>query len=458
MKHKSLILAILAGSQFLVVLDATIVDVALPSIRDALHFVNMSQLQWVVTAYSIAFGGLLLLGGRLADIIGRRKVFLAGITVFTIASIFAGISQSSDQLIICRVIQGIGAALLSPAAFSLILSNFKEGQERNRALGIWGAIVSGGSAVGLLLGGVLTSYVNWRWIFLINIFVGIAIILLASKYIPKDGKQGNDVSHDVTGAVTITVGIMVLVYAFTVAGSDGWSNPSTIGLFLLSIASICAFIFNELRVKHPLVSLGIFKEKNISVGLTIQFIISVGIMSMFFYIMQYMQNILNYSPIRSGLLMLPMTIVIAVVSEVISRKMSLISSRIFLTTSSLLIVIGLLLFARLPLDGSFVTDLLPGMIISGIGMGIMFVVGPIAITNGIKKEDSGMVSGLLTTSQQIGGAIGLAVLTSLAASHTANISASADLLGSYHYIFIVAAGVSFLSVIVAMCLLPKQKS
>jgi EmrB/QacA subfamily drug resistance transporter len=423
-KHKGLALLVLAGAQFMVILDATIVNVALPSIQTALGFSGTAQLQWIVTAYTLVFGGFLLLGGRLADLIGRRRLFLAGIALFSVASLLAGIAQNPTQIIIFRSLQGLGAALLSPAALSLVLTIFSEGKERNRALGVWSGVAAGGGAVGLLLGGILTEYVDWRWIFFINVPVGIFLAIMALRNIPAILPDHRG-SVDVSGAVLVTSGLMALVYGLVHAGTTSWGNSTTILFLLLAVGLLLGFIENELTVKHPLMPLTIFRNRNVSAANLMQLPITAGMFSVFFYLTIYEQQILGWSPVQAGLANLPFTLFIGISAAIVSRAISKVSPKAILLAAPLISSMGLFYFSRLPVDGEFLTDILPGIALMATGMGATFVALTLAATGGVPAKDSGLVSGLLNTSQQIGGAIGLAVLTTVSTMVTKNALADA---------------------------------
>lgn len=418
-KHKGFALAVLAAAQFMVILDATIVNVALPAIQKALGFTTDSQLQWVVTAYALTFGGFLLLGGRLADLFGRRRIFLSGVALFAAASLAGGLSQNPTMLITFRMIQGLGGAMLAPAALSLVLNIFQEGQERNRALGIWSMISGAGGAVGLLLGGLLTQYVDWRWIFFINVPIAIIVLIIAERFVPEGASQKKQ-RIDFTGALSITASLVSLVYALANAPVVGWGNSHTIiGLGLFG-ALMVVFIVNELRIRHPLVTLGIFRRRNVSGGNLIQLFMPAALFGMFFYLSIYLQQILHYSPTKTGAADIPFTLVLIVVAGVLSRKIGKINPKPVLVIAPLVVGAGLLVFSRVPVHGNYLTDILPGILLMAAGMGAVFVTTTIVTTSGVSHEESGLISGLLNTAQQIGGAIGLAALSVISTSVTKN--------------------------------------
>jgi EmrB/QacA subfamily drug resistance transporter len=416
-KHKGIALFVLAAAQFMVVLDATITNVALPAIRDALGFASEADLQWVITAYALTFGGFLLLGGRLADLYGRRQLFLAGIALFAIASLLAGFAQDPTQMIVFRGLQGLGGALLSPAALSLVLTIFSETKERNRALGVWSMVAAGGGAVGLVLGGVLTQYVDWRWIFFINVPIAILVAVMTLRFVPG-GKPEKTESVDILGAATITGSLIAVVYALAKAAENGWSDSSTIISFVVSAALMTAFIINELRVKHPLINLATFRKRNVTGGSLVMLLMPAAMFGFFFYMSIYLQQILGYSPTQTGIANLPFTATIMVVAGVLSRYAAKVDPKAILVAGPLLAAAGLLYFARIPVEAQYFTDILPGILLMASGMAVVFVTATIAATNGISHKESGFVSGLLNTSQQIGGAIGLAVLTVISTAAT----------------------------------------
>lgn len=465
-KHKGLALLVLAGAQFMVVLDATIVNVALPSIQHALNFTSTAQLQWIVTAYTLLFGGFLLLGGRLADLFGRRKVFLAGMILFAVASLLAGIAQDPTQIIVFRGLQGLGGALLSPAALSLVLSIFKEGKERNRALGVWSGVAAGGGAVGMLLGGVLTEYVDWRWIFFINVPIAIVLCYMAFRYVPKSKLDDTRVKLDLTGAASVTAGLMVLVYGLVRAADNGWLSVETFGYLGVATALLIGFVINEMRVKQPLMPLRIFKNRSIAASNLMQLFVSAGMFGVFFYLSIYMQGILQYSPVMTGLLNLPFTIFIAITAGLTSKNIARISPKIILTIAPLVTAAGLFYLSRVPVDGSYLTDLLPAIFLIGSGMGATFVALTLAATSGVPQKESGLVSGLLNTTQQIGGAIGLAVLTTIStavtkdamvAAHGNPVAMPAALVDGFHSAFVIGAFLSVTAGVIAFVGLTNKK-
>jgi EmrB/QacA subfamily drug resistance transporter len=464
-KHKGWALGVLAAAQFMVILDATIVNVALPAIQKTLHITTDAQLQWVVTAYALFFGGFLLLGGRLADLFGRRKLFLAGVILFAAASLLGGLSQNLGQLIVFRSLQGLGGALLAPAALSLVLTIFKEGPERNKALGIWGMIAAGGGAVGLILGGILTQYIDWRWTFFINVPVAFIVLFLAMEWVPKS-LPGKKQRVDFTGAVTVTGGLVSLVYALAKAPSAGWGSQTVLGMLALSTILLGIFIFNELKVRVPLIRLGIFRRRNVAGGTLLQLLMPASMFGMFFYLSIYLQHIMGYSPTMAGVANLPFTIMVMIVAATLSRNMPKLNPKLILTIAPLVIAVGLLYMSRLPVHSNYWTDILPAIVLTAGGMAAVFVTTTMVTTAGVSHEESGLVSGLLNTGQQIGGAIGLAVLTVVSTTVTAHDLAAVQgmasaipgaLVHGFQRGFVVASLFAIAGSIVVMLVIEKRK-
>src|ERR671927_889629 len=406
-------LAVIVAAQFMVVLDVAIVNVALPSIRTDLHF-SQESLQWVVTAYSILFGGVLLLGGRMADLLGRRRLFMAGLALFTVSSLLDGLAWSEGSLIGFRALQGLGAALLSPAALSILTTTFAEGRERNLALGIWGAASGSGGAAGVLLGGALTSALRWSWIFFINIPVG-AIVLALSPWLLRESRA--DLRHrhfDFAGTASITAGLMLLVYGMTRATQHGWATAETIGLLAGAAALIAAFFGVELRSKAPLLPLRIFRLRTLTASNVSGLLMGGAIFSQFFLLTLYMQEVLHYSAIKTGVAYIGLTLSIIVFSAAAQALVTRIGVRRVLPVGLALSTVALVLFARLPVDGHYFSDLFPAFLISGVGLALAFVPLSIGGLTGVREADAGIASGLINTTQQIGGAIGVALATTIA--------------------------------------------
>jgi EmrB/QacA subfamily drug resistance transporter len=458
------LLTLLAVAQFMVVLDTSIVNVALPAIQKALNF-SVSNLQWIITAYTLAFGGFLLLGGRAADLYGRRRVFLLGISGFTLASLGVALSQTETMMIIFRGVQGLAAAFMSPAALSIVLITFEEGKDRNKALGVWSAVAAGGAAAGVLLGGILTQYLGWRWDFFVNVPVGILVVLGGLRFLPLHESEAEHNNLDLPGALLVTSGLMVLVYGLTKAPTWGWTNGHTLAFLEAAVALLAGFIWNESRAKHPLMPLSIFKIRNITGANLTQLPITASLFAMFFFLSLYIQQILGYSPVKSGLSFLPVTIIIGITAGISSNLVGKIGYKPFMVGAPLFMATGLYLLSRTPVAGSYLTDVLPGLAVMALGLGMSFVSITIAATTGVSKQLSGLASGLLNTAQQIGGAIGLAILAGVAsASTTSYISSHAAsktilptaLVHGYHSAFHVGMGFAITASLLAFILI-KQK-
>jgi EmrB/QacA subfamily drug resistance transporter len=415
--NRWLVLVLVCIAQFMVVLDATITNVALPSIQADLDF-SPTNLQWVINGYTLVFGGFLLLGGRAGDLFGARKVFLTGVVVFSVASLANGLSQSGEMLIGFRALQGLGAALVSPAALSIITTTFAEGEERAKALGVWSAIAAGGAAFGLLLGGVLTDLLAWEWIFFVNVPIGIAAFVLSLRYVPDMVAEDRPSSVDLPGAISVTAGLMVLVYAIVRAESNGWGSASTLGLGALAIGLLVAFVFIELRSSAPLIRLSIFRSRNISGANGAMLLVIGGMYAFFFLVSLYVQQVLNYSPLEAGLAFLPFTLGIIVgagLSQSIARRIPV---HYIALIGIALAIVGLLVLRGAGVDGTYLSNLLPGIIPMSIGMGMIFLPLTLIATTGVSAADAGLASGLFNTSQQVGGALGLAILSTIAADRT----------------------------------------
>jgi EmrB/QacA subfamily drug resistance transporter len=412
-------LAVIVAAQFMVVLDVAIVNVALPSIKTDLNFTQES-LQWVITAYSIFFGGVLLLGGRLADLLGRRRLFMAGLVLFTVSSLLDGLAWSEGSLITFRSLQGLGAALLSPAALSILTTMFREGRERNVALGIWGAASGSGGAAGVLLGGALTSALSWSWIFFINVPAGI-LVLAVTPWLLRESRA--ELSHrhfDFLGAASITGGLMLLVYAMTRAIQHGWATTETIGLLAASAALVVAFVVIELRSKAPLLPMRIFRLRTLAASNATGLLMGGAIFSQFFLLTLYMQQVLHYSALETGVAYIALTLSIITLSAVSQALVTRIGIRRVLPVGMLMTAGALVLFARLPVHGHYFTDLFPAFLLSGVGLALAFVPMSIGALTGVGQSDAGIASGLINTTQQIGGAIGVAAATTIATTFTSD--------------------------------------
>lgn len=412
-------LALIVTAQFMVILDVAIVNVALPSIKSDLGF-SSTGLQWVITAYAIIFGGTLLLGGRLADLLGRRRMFVAGLALFSASSLLCGFAWSSASLVAFRAVQGLGGALLAPAALSLLMTTFAEGRERNRALGIYGAASGSGAAAGVLLGGVLTSYFGWSWIFFINVPVGVAAIAL-TPFLLRDSRADLPHRHfDLEGAASVTSGLMLLVYALTRASTDGWTSPVTLGLLAGAAALIAAFIRIESRSHAPLLPLRILRLRALSAANATMALVGAVTFAEFFVLTLYVQDVLHYSAVQSGVAFVAFALSVVVTSNLAQALVGRAGVRTTLVAGLTLATISLALLMRLPVDGHYFWDLFPAFVLGGAGLGFSFVPVTIASLSGVERADAGVASGLVNTSRQIGGAIGLAAISTIAASASAS--------------------------------------
>jgi EmrB/QacA subfamily drug resistance transporter len=448
---------VIVAAQFMVVLDVAIVNVALPSIKDDLNF-SQESLQWVITAYAIFFGGVLLLGGRLADLLGRRRLFMIGLAVFTVSSLLDGLAWSEASLIVFRSLQGLGAALLSPAALSILTTTFREGRERNLALGIWGAASGSGGAAGVLLGGALTSALSWSWIFYINVPAGI-LVLAVSPWLLAESRA--DLKHrhfDFAGAVSITGSLMVLVYALTRATTHGWTTPATISLLAASAVLLIAFVVIEMRSTAPLLPMRIFRLRTLTGSNIAGLLLGAAIFSQFFLLTLYMQQVLHYSALKTGVAYIALTLTIIAFSAVSQNLATRLGVRRVLPVGLAVSAAALVLFARLPVDGHYFTDLLPAFLLSGVGLALSFVPMSIGGLTGVRQSDAGVASGLINTTQQIGGAIGVAVATTVATTFTTRFVEShpgssplggAALTHGFQIAFYVLAGLALLGAILA---------
>jgi EmrB/QacA subfamily drug resistance transporter len=462
---KWLALALLALAQFVVVLDASIVNVALPSIGRDLEFAQ-GDLSWVVNGYTLFFGGFLLLGGRMADLLGRRRLFMAGLILFAVASLAGGLATSPGMLIAARAVQGLGAALLSPAALSLVTVMFSEGAERNKALGVWGAVAGSGGAAGVLLGGILTEYAGWEWVLFVNVPIGIAAAVLAPRLLPESRNSGAR-HFDIAGAVSVTAGLSLLVYTLVDANDAGWLGGQTLILGAISLALLGAFYAIERASKAPLVPFGIFRRRTITGTNVVALLVAMALFSMFFFISLYMQQVLGYSAIKSGLSYLPLAGGIIVSAGIASSLVTKIGFKPVLVSGLVLTAIGLVWFSQVEVGGTYLGDILFPSLIAAVGLGFAFVPMTIAAVSGVAAHETGLASGLINTSQQVGGALGLAVLASIANSRTDDLMAEAGgaaaalpnaLTEGFQIAFIVGAGFAVLGAILAATLISSRES
>ena len=418
-------LILLTATQFMLIIDVSIVNVALPTIEAQLKF-NNSSLQWVASAYALTFGGFLLLGGRMADLLGRRRLFMAGLALFTLASLACGFATTNNLLIAARAVQGLGGAMIAPAALSILTTTFAEGEERNKALAVWGAVSGAGGAVGVLLGGVLTEYIGWEWVFFVNAPIGLAAILLAPRLLKESRVEDAIRSFDVPGAILVTASLSLLVYTVVKTEQYHWFSGRTLGFFAVSAVLMVAFLINEQRAANPLLPLSIFRLPTIVGANVVGFILGASIFAMFFLLALYMQQPegLHYSAIRSGIgyLLIACTIIVSAgASQALVGKLGV---RNVLLIGMALLTLGLLFFTRVSPHGSYLGDLAPGFVLGGIGLGFAFIPVTIAALQGVSDDQAGLASGLINTSQQIGGAVGVALLATVFASRTADQSAA----------------------------------
>ena len=416
-RNLGLALAVIAAAQLMVVLDATIVNIALPSIQRALHF-SPTGLEWVINAYALTFGGLLLLGGRAGDLFGRRRMFTLGIAVFTLGSLAGGFATSATWLIIARAAQGVGAAIVAPTALSLIADTFREGPDRNRALGVYGAVAGAGGALGLLLGGVLTNYASWRWVLFVNVPIGIVLAIAAPRVLAS--APGRDGRLDLPGALTATGGMVLLVYGLSRAATYGWTNAITLTSLGLAAALLVVFLGIESRSRHALMPFTIFAQRNRNGAYVLSLIIGVAVFGVFFFLTQFVQNILGFSPVVAGLAFLPMTAGIIITAQIVARLVGRFGPRPFITIGPLLVGGGLLWLSQINDQTTYLTGLVGPMLLIAVGMGNIFVPLTLMAVAGTRPQESGLASALLNVGQQIGGSVGIALLGTIAASTTKN--------------------------------------
>ena len=453
-------LGLLSAVQFMVVLDIAIVNVALPSIEVDLGF-SQENLQWVISAYALVFGGFLLLGGRAADLLGRRRIFLAGVAVFTIASFLAGMAWSEASLIGARAVQGLGAAIISPAALSILSTTFREGRERNIALGVWGAVGGFGAAAGVLLGGVLTELLSWSWIFFVNVPVGAAAFAIA-PFLLGESRDARVTRFDVPGAVLVTGGLSSVVYAITQAGQHGWLAGQTLGFFAASLIMLAAFVGWELRHPEPLMRLGIFQIRTVSGANVAGFILGTALFAMFLELTLYMQQVLGYSAMETGVAYLAVAGTAILWSAVAAQLVTRIGVKPVLVAGMTTLTAGLVYFTQVSVGGSYVGDLLPGFLLVGFGIGFAFVPISIAALAGVQAAEAGLASGLINTSQQIGGALGIAALSTIATSRTDDALASGTalphaLVDGFTDAFIAGTIIAALGIVAALTLIRRRE-
>jgi EmrB/QacA subfamily drug resistance transporter len=451
-------LVVLCVGMLMIVLDATIVNVALPSIRDDLGF-SQPSLAWVVNAYLITFGGLLLLAGRLGDLVGRKSVFMVGLAVFTLASLLCGVAQSQEMLVGARFLQGAGGALTSAGILGMIVTMFPEPREQLRAIGVYSFVASAGGSIGLLAGGALTQAISWHWIFFVNLPIGVATAVLAARLVERDRGIGFARGADVPGAVLVTGALMLAVYTIVKASDYGWGSAHTLGFGAAALALLIGFVAREATARNPLMPLGLLRSRNLAGANVIQALMVAGMFGMFFLGALYLQQVLGYDALEIGLAYLPLTLVIGTLSLGFSARLNTrFGARATLIPGLALVAGGLAWLAGVPVDGSYVTDILPAMVLLGTGAGLSFPSLMTLAMSGATRSDSGLASGLVNTSLQVGGALGLAVLATLSTTRTNNLLASGEttasaLVSGYHLAFIVGAGLAVAAIGVALTVL-----
>jgi EmrB/QacA subfamily drug resistance transporter len=461
-RSKWLALALLASAQFVVVLDASIVNVALPSIGRDLDF-SQDNLSWVVNSYVLFFGGFLLLGGRMADLLGRRRVFMGGMVLFAVASLAGGLAQSEMWLIIARAVQGLGAAIVSPAALSIVTTTFAEGAERNKALGIWGAVAGSGGAAGVLAGGLLTEYAGWEWVLFVNFPIGIAAAALALRLLAESRDERHRV-FDVAGAVSVTAGLVLLVYVLVDANSAGWGSAQTLGLGAAALVLLGSFVAIELRQRHPLVPFSIFRLRTLRGSNVVGLLIGMSLFSMFFFISLYVQQVLALDALKAGVSYLPLALTIIVSAGVASQLVTRVGFKPTLIAGMLFVAAGLVWFSQVSPGGSYLGDVLFPSLLAAIGLGLSFVSTTIGAMTGTKPHEAGLASGLINTSQQIGGALGLAILAAVATSRTSDAFASGvhdralALTEGFQTAFLVGAGFALVGAFLAATMISSRDS
>src|SRR5829696_5523308 len=426
--HPALALAVIAASQLMVVLDATIVNIALPQMRQALGF-STTSLSWVLNAYTLTFGGLLLLGGRAGDILGRRRVFVSGILLFTLASFLGGFATSATWLLAARALQGVGAAIAAPTALSLITTNFAEGTERNRAFGVFSAVAVAGGAIGLIAGGILTSWLSWRWVLFVNVPIGLLLASLAPLYITESERHPG--TFDLGGALTSTAGMTALVYGFIRAAQEGWSDPGTVGSFAAAAILLAVFLSIETRIRQPITPLHLFRDRNRAGSYVIMLALSAAMFGQFFFLTLFVQDVLGYSPLRAGIAFLPITAAIVLTSQFAARSLPRIGPRRLMTAGALLAATGLAWLTQVSVTSSYVDGILGPMLLFGLGMGLLFVPLTIVAVSGVEPREAGAASSLLNVMQQVGGSLGLSILVTAFGTASRNEAATqvARLLG-----------------------------
>jgi EmrB/QacA subfamily drug resistance transporter len=416
-RHPAVALTVIAASQLMVILDATIVNIALPQIQQALGF-STTDLSWVLNAYTLSFGGLLLLGGRAGDILGRRRVFIAGIVVFTLASFLGGLAPSSGWLLAARALQGVGAAIAAPTALALITTNFAEGPERNRAFGVFSAVAVAGGAIGLLAGGMLTSWLSWRWVLFVNVPIGVLLAVAAPRYLSESERTPG--RFDLAGALASTAGMTALVYGFTRAAQDGWSSPATVGSFTVAAVLLASFLWIETRTRQPITPLHLFADRDRAGSYTIMLALAAALFGMFFFLTLFVQDVLGYSPLRAGLAFLPITAAIVTASQLAARSLPKLGPKRLMTSGALLALAGLAWLTQVSVTSGYLDGLLGPMLVFGLGMGLLFVPLTVVAVAGVPPHQAGAAASLLNVTQQLGGSLGLSILVTAFATASRN--------------------------------------
>jgi len=460
-RSRWLALALLATTQFVLILDAAIVGVAMPSIGADLGLAQ-EDLSWIANAYTLLFGGFLLLGGRLADLIGRRRLFVGGLLLFTAASLAAGLADSGLMLVAARGVQGFAAALVSPAALSLVMILFRDGPERNRAMGVWAAVAGSGAAAGLVLGGLLTDWFGWESVFYVNVPIGVAAVAFAFRLLPRAASSEGARHFDLAGAISVTAGLALLVYVLVDANDAGWLSAQTFGLGALAVFLLAAFVVIERRAQHPLVPLRIFDAPMLRGANAVAVLLTMGLFPTFFFVTLYTQQVLGYSPIESGLAQLPFALTIIAVASSVAPIVARFGLKATLVAGLTLVALGLTWYSRLSPDGSFIGDLLGPSVVTATGAALAFIATTIAATSGAAEHEAGLASGLINTTQQVGAALGLGVLVAVATARTDSVLASGEqvvslaLTEGYRTGLVVAAGIAVLGAVLASVMFPRQ--
>jgi EmrB/QacA subfamily drug resistance transporter len=455
-----LTLAIVGAAFFMTVLDVAIVNVAIPSIQIDLH-IDEQTVQWVITAYAITFGGFLLLGGRMADLLGRKLIFLVGLALFTAASLVCGLANSSNVLIGSRAVQGLGAAIISPAALSIVTTTFREGAERNKALGIWGALGGSGAAVGVLAGGVLTKYLGWEWIFFVNVPVGAVVLMLTPRIVPESRCEGSERNYDALGAVLVSGGLALLVYTISRAPDVGWATARTILLLVASVALLVAFLVNERRVDDPLMPFHIFRVRTVTGANVVGALLGAVLFANFFLLTLYVQNVLGYSALKTGVTFVATAGTAVVAAGVAQALTTKVGPKPVIAVGLALLTGGMIWYSQIPVHGSYASDLLPGYLMVGVGIAFSFVPVSIAALAGVAEREAGLASGLINTSQQVGGAVGVAIASTVFTTHFKSLTSDGKplpdaLTGGYAWAFWALAVFAVLALIAALTLIKRE--